>query len=130
MCAFQFVGVVLQSFGHAVTIKSKDGKSKYAFGSRDEQLLRKWWDAMYMAQYVTLTLNITIQLVIVSIVIFTVTALRQSTVYKLSSKLDGELTNLVFDTQYILHCDCHDGGRQMRCQQTLVVEKVGEDFKL
>ena len=50
-------GFVLQHFGHALLIKKRDGDRKLAFGSRDMQVLRKWWDAMYLAQYVAVILN-------------------------------------------------------------------------
>ena len=46
------VGFVLQHFGHALLIKRRDDERKLAFGSREMQVLQKWWDAMYLAQYV------------------------------------------------------------------------------
>jgi len=39
-----------------VLLKSKDSDRKIMFGSRDETVLRKWWDAMHLAMYATLTL--------------------------------------------------------------------------
>ena len=53
-----FVVCLLQIFGHALLLKGKDDKKKFMFGSKDEQVLQKWWEAMYLAQYVALTLNI------------------------------------------------------------------------
>ena len=49
------VGFVLQHFGHALLIKRRDGERKLAFGSRDMQVLQKWWDAMFLAQYVAVS---------------------------------------------------------------------------